>query len=508
MSQQQPFAGQRGPALSELNLQALVETIPALVWRAKPDGHIDYVNKRLLDYLGSPVEEIVGWGWMKKVHPHDIAFKVQSWLSHLQAMTSHDANCRFQGADGVYRWFNVRGEPLRDAGGRVQNWYGVLIDIDDRTKAEEASRENELKLREIIETLPSMIWSTAPDGQPTYVNQRVIDYTGFRFEDLLDLGWGKLIHPEDFPGTAEAFYHSIQTGESYQSVHRLRRADGQYRWHQQRAEPLRDAHQRIIQWYGVAVDIDAGRNAENELRATQAQLARASQAATVAELSASIAHEINQPLAGIVASAETCQTWLSGDNPNLPRARAAIDRIVRDGNAAADIIRRIRALFRQTPPVKASLHINEVIDEVRRLAQDELNRRGISIETELTQGLPPASFDRIQIQQVLLNLIRNGAEAMEAANKPDKRVIVRSRCTEEWIVVEVCDHGPGLADPDKVFEPFYTTRQNGMGIGLAISRSIAQAHGGALCARDNQLQGTVFSLTLPRLSEAGDDAKK
>jgi PAS domain S-box-containing protein len=505
MRQQQLNEGRQHLPLGEENFQALVETIPAFVWRARPDGHIDYVNKRLLEYLGSPLEKIMGWGWMEKVHPSDIAFKVRSWLSNLEAMTSHDAYCRFQRADGAYRWFNVRGEPLRDVGGYVHNWYGVLIDIDDQKKAEMIARENELKLREIVETMPSMIWSTAPDGEPTHVNQRVIDYTGCRFEDLLNRGWRELIHPDDFPETANRFYHSIQTGESYQAVHRLRRADGQYRWHQQRAEPLRDKERRIVQWYGVAIDIDAGKNAENELRTTQAQLARASQAATVAELSASIAHEINQPLAGIVASAETCRTWLSGNEPNLPRARAAIERIIRDGNAAADIIRRVRALFRQTPPTKTSLDINEVIAEVGRLSQDELSRRGVLIELDLAQALPAVLADRIPIQQVLMNLIRNGAEAMQDTNGHAKRLIVRSRCRDGLIVLEVCDFGCGLTHPEKVFEPFYSTKPNGLGVGLTISRSIVQAHGGALQVRDNQPQGTVFSLTLP-LRETRNDA--
>jgi C4-dicarboxylate-specific signal transduction histidine kinase len=278
----------------------------------------------------------------------------------------------------------------------------------------------------------------------------------------------------------------------------LRRADGEYRWHHARGEPLRDRQQRIIQWYGLAVDIDECKKAENELRATQTQLSRASQAATVAELSASIAHEVNQPLAGIVASAETCRTWLSGNNPNLLRARAALERIIRDGKAAADIVRHIRALFTQTMPTKILLHINEVINEVKRLAQDELTRTGVSIETELTQGLPNVRFDRLQIQQVLMNLIRNGAEAMEGASGPDKRVIVRSQGTDECIVAEVCDYGPGLRHPEKAFEPFYTTKKNGLGIGLAISRSIVEAHGGVLRVRDNQPRGTVFSLELPR----------
>jgi PAS domain S-box-containing protein len=507
MRQQQRLEGQSGLPLDEQHLQTLVETIPTLVWRAKPDGNIDYINKRLLEYLGSPLEDIIGWGWMDKVHPDDIAFKVQSWLSNLEAMTSHDANCRFQGADGVYRWFNVRAEPLRDIGGRVQNWYGVLIDIDSQKKAEDASRESELKLREIIETIPSMLWSTSPDGEPTHINQRILEYSGFRLENFRNHGWKEFIHPDDFPETERTFYNAIQTGEPYEAVHRLRRADGQYRWHHARGEPLRDRHQRIIQWYGLSVDIDDGKQAENELRATQVQLARASQAATVAELSASIAHEINQPLAGIVASAQTCQTWLAGDNPNLPRGRAAIDRIVRDGNAAADIIRRIRDLFRQTAPAKTLLHINEVIDEVRRLAQDELSRKGISIELRLTRDLPAVLADRIQIQQVLINLIRNGAEAMEHADSHPKRLVIRSQCTDGSIIVDVCDSGSGLAHPEKVFEPFYSTKPNGLGVGLAISRSIVQAHGGALRVQDNQPQGTVFSLTLPLRSEAQDDAK-
>jgi PAS domain S-box-containing protein len=134
MRQQKRIQGRQGLLLNEQSLQILVETIPALVWRATPDGHIDYVNKRLLEYFGSPLEEIIGWGWMQKAHPDDVAFKVQSWLRNLEAMASHDVNCRFQGADGAYRWFNVRGEPLRDSDGSVQYWYGVFIDIDNQKK--------------------------------------------------------------------------------------------------------------------------------------------------------------------------------------------------------------------------------------------------------------------------------------------------------------------------------------------------------------------------------------
>jgi PAS domain S-box-containing protein len=275
MKQQKRIQDREGLQLNEQSLQVLVETIPAPMWRAKPDGHIDYVNKRLLEYFGSPLEEIIGWGWMEKVHPDDVAFKVQSWLSNLEAMTSHDANCRFRGADGTYKWFNVRGEPLRDSGGNVQNWYGVLINVDSQKKAEEKSRDSELELRQITETVPGLIWSNGPDGEPTHINQRMLDYSGMPFEEFRHRGWEAFVHPDDFPETAEAFYHAIQTGTSYQGVMRLRRSDGEFRWHHARSEPLCDRQGRIIQWYGLSVDIDERKKTEDQLRRSEAYLTEA-----------------------------------------------------------------------------------------------------------------------------------------------------------------------------------------------------------------------------------------
>src|SRR5271166_2937094 len=240
---------------SEQELRLLVEAIPALVWRAGPDGNIEYVNKRVLEYLGAPLSEVIGWRWMEKVHPDDVAFKVRTWLKNLESGNPHDAVCRIRGADGRYRWFEVRGEPLRASDGTVPSWYGVLIDIDDR-KAEEAVRESEYKLRQIIDTVPGLIWSTGPDGEPTHINQRMLDYSGMRFEDFKHVGWKALVHPDDFPESAKAYYHAIQSGTSYQGVVRLRRADGEFRWHHARCEPLRDQQGRIIQWYGLCVDTD------------------------------------------------------------------------------------------------------------------------------------------------------------------------------------------------------------------------------------------------------------
>jgi PAS domain S-box-containing protein len=160
---------------SERELRSLVEAIPALVWRAGPEGNIEYVNKRVLDYFGAPLSEVIGWGWMDKVHPDDVAFKVRAWLQNLESGKPHDVICRFRGGEGGYRWFEVRGEPLR-ANGAVLGWYGVLIDIDDRRRAEEALQDSEYKLRQIIETVPSLLWSVGPQGEQTQLNQRALDY--------------------------------------------------------------------------------------------------------------------------------------------------------------------------------------------------------------------------------------------------------------------------------------------------------------------------------------------
>jgi PAS domain S-box-containing protein len=258
---------------SEQELRLLVETMPALVWRAGPEGNIEYVNGRALEYLGAPLGEVIGWGWMEKVHPDDVAFKVRTWLENLKSGNPHDAACRFRGADGRYRWFAVRAEPLRANDGGVLSWYGVLIDIDDRKKVEEAVRESEFKLRQVIDTVPGLLWSIGPDGELTQINQGVLDYSGMRFED--HLGFYKFHHPDDLSDAVNALSQAMQTGTSYQGLSRLRRADGEYRWHDIRAQPLRDWKGEIIQWYGLSVDIEERKQAEDRLRRSEAYLAEA-----------------------------------------------------------------------------------------------------------------------------------------------------------------------------------------------------------------------------------------
>jgi hypothetical protein len=261
---------------------------------------------------------------------------------------------------------------------------------------------------------------------------------------------------------------------------------------------LRDDEGHIVQWYCVNVDIDDETRMQDALRSIQEQLARASQTANLAEISASIAHEINQPLAAVVTHSHACQRWLSADPPNVQRARNTMDRIIRDANSAADVVRRIRALFKQDASIKTPLGINDVIGEVLQLVNDEVTTKTIRLVTDLDAKQPQIVADRVQMQQLLVNLVRNGIDAMDSKAAGSRSLSIRSRLDGVGtVLVEVRDQGSGIADPEKIFEPFFTTKENGMGMGLAICRSIVEAHDGRLWAAQNDHGGTTFAFTLP-----------
>src|ERR1700760_4614677 len=265
-------------------LQATLNVIPAYTWYAAPAGGLTFVNKRTADYLGLPKDHPLRFGidvgaqWdahLPFVHPDDRAETQENWSTRLRTGDGGEGSFRVRDAQGGYRWFLSRAEPLRASDGTILQWVGVNLDIEERKCAERALLESEYKLRQIIDTVPGFLWSSDPAGEPTHINQHMPDYGGMRFEDFKHGGWEAIVHPDDYPETARAFYHAIQTGTPYQDVLRLRRADGEFRWHHARGEPLRDQQGRIIQWYGLTVDIDEAKKAEDRLRRSEAYLAEA-----------------------------------------------------------------------------------------------------------------------------------------------------------------------------------------------------------------------------------------
>jgi C4-dicarboxylate-specific signal transduction histidine kinase len=273
--------------------------------------------------------------------------------------------------------------------------------------------------------------------------------------------------------------------------------------HRLEVDPAREqrrgetADARVMQFFGLEVDIDDTEKLAEALRDAQEKLAQASRIAAVAELSASIAHELNQPLQAVVAHGRACLRWLSAKPPNFEQARLSAEHIVRDGNAAADVVSRIRALFKQTAPEMVDLDINKLILQVCTLMADDIQRNAVSLETTLAEDVPKIRADAVQLQQVLVNLVRNAIEALAATTERPKLLLIHSRRDGESVVIDVEDRGAGFADFEKIFEPFFTTKQTGMGIGLAICRTVIEAHAGRIWAVRNEVRGVTFSFSLP-----------
>jgi PAS domain S-box-containing protein len=365
-------------------------------------------------------------------------------------------------------------------------------------------QEQERKFREAVETMPALAFVALPDGYRTFVNRGWVEYTGMTVEQASGSGWQAAIHPDDLKRVINKWQTSAATGEPLEYETRLRHgADGEYRWFQTRATSLRDKRGRVAKWCGVATDIEHRKRAEEErerLRELEADLAHINRVTMMGELAASIAHEVNQPLSGIVSNGSACLRFLARDTPNVEEAREAVRDIVRDGKRAGEVIARIRALTKRAATPRETLDLNEIIRDVLALVADEAKRKSVIIQTQFTDDLPPVSADRVQLQQVMLNLVMNAIEAMSSvADRARELVIATRKLDPDQVQVTVKDSGIGIDAQriDKIFDSFYTTKPGGMGMGLSISRSILQAHGGRLWATANDGRGTSFHFTLP-----------
>jgi hypothetical protein len=481
---------------NEQHLRLIIDSLPGLLFTETPNGTIELVNRRLLEYFGKTLDEVQDWVSGGCVHPDDLERAFREWRDGVASGEPYRIDLRLRRFDGRHRWFQCNVLPLRDAEGRIIRWYGLGTDVDALMQAADASRASEQSFRQIVDNIPGLVYTMTPECALEMVNGQVLEYFGRSFEELED--WDRIgcVHPADLPRVRESLRRTVEHGEPHEVEQRLRRADGVYRWFKPRAMPLRDADGRILRWYCLLSDIDDLKRAEESLRGTQARLARATHLATVSELSASIAHEINQPLAAVIANGQACRQWLSGEPPNVNRARHSAELVVRDGNAAAEVVRRIRSLFKHAPLVKGVLDVNEVIDEVCLLIADDLRARGVALEKDLDRAPLRALADRVQIQQVLVNIVRNGIEAMDAVTDRPRRLAISSRRDGAELVVLVTDHGVGIREPDTVFDSFYSTKPDGLGMGLSICRSIVDAHDGRVWAHRNVPYGSTFGFAL------------
>ncbi len=607
-----------------------------MAWSARPDGSPEFFNQHYLHYVGLSIGQSKDWEpttalseyWdlTAAIHPDDVSGLAAKWQAILASGQPGETEARLRQFDGAYRWFLFRANPLRDELGNIIKWYGTNTEIDDRKRAEEALRESERQSRLIVDTIPGLVAIFGPGGEIEGLNEQFLGYLGQTLEEFANWATNGTVHPDDLAGHIETLTRSLDTGHPIDFETRLRRFDGIYRWFQLRGHPARDTDGHIVRWYCLMTDVDDRKQAEDELRRSEAFLADAQRlsrtgsfswqvategmewseetyriyeldpgtpvtfdlvrtrvhpdnlatlqevmararreggdfdyetrllmpdqsikylrvvahsernkdgemelrgavqdvtAGRLAEealervrselghvtrvtslgaLTASIAHEVNQPLSGIITNASTCLRMLAADPPKIDVAQETARRTIRDGNRAADVITRLRALFTKRAATIEPVDLNEAVREVIALSSSDLQRGRVVLRTEFADDLPLVGGDRVQLQQVVMNLLRNAADAMSGVDDRPRRLMIRTEPDEEaGIRLSVQDAGVGFgpAGAERLFEAFYTTKSDGMGIGLSVSRSIIETHNGRLWAAPNDGPGVTFAFSIP-----------
>lgn len=485
---------------SELTLRETVENIPGLVAKTNPTGGLEFLNRRTLEYFGKSIEEMETWAVDGTIHPDDVRGVIEARKKSIEEWKPYEYEVRCRGADGTYRWFQVRGGlPLRDAKGALTSRYLLLTDIEDRRRAEEELRRKEDFLATAQRLSLSGSFSWCIDTNEVVFSEEA--YRIFEFDRHLPVTLQQIdnrIHPEDRHLLSEKRKEASTLGEGQDYQIRLLMPDGSVKYLHTTSTETRDTSGRR-QYIGALQDVTQRWLAEGALNKARTELAHVARVTALSALTASIAHEVNQPLSGIVTNAGTCLRMLDANPPNLEGARETARRTIRDGNRASEVITRLRALFSKESTTFESFDLNETAEEVIALSLSELRRNGVVLQLDLGADLPYVFGDRIQIQQVILNLLRNASDAMGAVSDRPKELLVKTEREAGVVRLSVKDAGVGITPEieEKLFEAFYTTKDDGMGIGLSVSHSIMESHQGRLWATRNDGPGSTFSFSMP-----------
>jgi PAS domain S-box-containing protein len=521
---------------SEQRWRSLTEALPQLVWSATPDGACDYFSAQWTQHTGVAESELLGWRWMDVLHPDDLHNTRQVWTESVAGRRAYDVEYRVRRHDGVYRWFKTRGVPIRDSIGNIVKWFGSCTDITEGKQTEEALRHREQELQKARDELEKKVAERTAElrrtetylaeaQRLTRIGSWALNVASREFVHLsdqyyqifgFDPGEGipslqtirQRLDPEDQATNNASLEKAILEGNDFELNYRIVLPDGIVKFIHSVAHPVFNASSRTpVEFVGTAMDVTERKRAEENLRESdrryrqaQAELAHVTRVTTLGEMSASIAHEVNQPLAAIVNNAEAAVRWLGRDVSDLEEARAAIGRVAKAAHRAGEVIRRVRDFSKKADPQMTQLEINEIVEEALSLVQHEALRYEVAIRFEPALSLPAVRGDRIQLQQVIVNLAVNGMEAMSTIRERERMLIVNTQPKEsDQVLVAVKDAGVGIESENlnRVFSAFHTTKQGGLGMGLSICRSIVEAHGGRLWACSNSGPGMTFQFVIP-----------
>jgi PAS domain S-box-containing protein len=481
-------------------LDLLFEQAPEAVAVLTTDDRIVRVNKEFTRMFGYEPDEVLQRPVNDLIVPEAEIESSRAYTRLLKQGGRVEVETVRRRKDGTQIDVSLLAISVRTTSGeRVVN-YAIYRDITERKRAEERLRESEARFQAMADTAPVLIWMTGTDALCNYFNKPWLEFTGRTMEQEVGTGWTEGVHPDDVQGCFDCFLPAFHARKPFRMEYRLKRADGEYRWVIESGIPRYTGAGEFAGYIGSNIDITDLKHADVErqrLRQLEADLAHINRVSMMGELAASLAHELKQPIAAALTNAKTCVRWLRRDTPDVAEGCEAALRMINDATRAAEVIDRIRSLYRRDTSDRELLDVNEIIREMIILLHDKADRNSISIRTELDSGLPLVMADRVQLQQVLMNLILNGIEAM---NDAKGELMLTSKRTEDGqLLISVSDSGIGLpgGEVGRIFEAFFTTKAQGTGMGLSISRRIIESHGGSLWGCANPERGSTFQFTLP-----------
>ncbi|HLQ91969.1 MAG TPA: PAS domain-containing protein [Xanthobacteraceae bacterium] len=490
---------------AERDLQVTIDTIPALAGSYQRDGSPDFVNQAWRDYTGLSLADLKG-RWEKVIHPDDVALVESERRAHLATGKPFQMEQRLRRADGEYRWHLLSRVPVRDENGNVVKWYAAGYDIEDRKRAEDTLRRRTAQLADAqrLSRTGSVSFRVAA-GEIVWSEEAArIFGNAWDIKPSVELVLQR-VHPDDVALVQQEIDRARQGGQEFDVEHRLMMPDGTIKHVHVLAHLVKDesGSDEIV---GALMDITATKQAQDALSRAQAELAHVTRVTALGELAASIAHEVNQPLAAIVVDGAAGLRWLDQQPPVLDEARSSMESMISDAKRAGEVIHRIRTLSKKTNPEMTQIDVNDVIEEAAALVRHEARSHRVAMRLQLAPGLPSIRGDRIQLQQVIINLAINGVQAMAMVADRTRELLIRTHELEsDRVLVAVKDVGVGIEPENlnRLFSAFYTTKPGGLGMGLSICRSIIEAHAGQLSASRNVGPGMTFQFTLPSHKQDG-----
>lgn len=480
-------------------LRATIDAIPGMVWSSSSDGRLTFINRRWNE-LGVTLAENGGDIWRSIVHPDDHPAAQHAWNEAIATGAPFDNVSRIRRSDGVYRWMHIGAEPLRDNAGNILRWYGVNTDIEELKQAKQALERSEAFLSDAQRlSRTGSIATQLPGGEMSWSDEayRIFDYS----QDVtptIDLILART-HPDDIALVRQAYERSV-AGEPFIDVeHRLAMPDGSVKYVHYVAR-LAAPQSADTEYVGALMDVTERQVAQEALDRSTAELAHVTRVTMLGELAASIAHEVTQPLAAIVTCGDAALRWLNRPQPDLPEVGQSINQMIRDAKRASDVIRQIRSMAQKRDPSQAIFDLNAIVRESIELVRRELDGHRVEVDAAYASPPPQVCADRVQLQQVIINLVMNGVQAMSGVTgRPRHMRIGTRRFDAQHAQVIVEDSGTGISEENagRLFNAFFTTKAEGMGMGLSICRSIVEAHGGRIWAESQEGKGAVLQFILP-----------